>query len=701
MSSLGNEEATTLGRTFGEKFKQLFEGKMDLIDYTITSKEVTQQSFHAFHKSLNETILADAPMPIPTVDDERLRFYSKCKKYRTYSDKSNVEYDAFVGGTKMRTVVDKIKKLLGVKNLKTEQVITMHQICAFELGIFNQSDWCSFFTLDDLIVLDYLFDLSHFWQRGFGYQINWQMSCPFTRHMLKRFDDIIAYQIETTVADIQFAHSYTLLPVYTAFGLFKDSNTLLANNFEANKSRRFRVSNSDAYFHRYFFLTQVCEVEKYQVSGEVEKYQRENEKLKKTVTELSAELKLVKEKLSDAEDGLEAAARLHQQLDKCDQIIAALKEEAWETSLRNAVQFKKLRVLDLSCNYIDRIENLSENVDIRELKMYGNRIHQLENLYSLKELSNLQLQHNKIKTIGELILFVNYLPNLEELNASNNRLRTVDFNRCKKLQDIDLSGNDLKDINGLKGMGNLQILNVSNNRITTIKQVGKLRSKLLTELYAADNHISELSYIPTSFPVLEILNISRNNVASFEEVCSLNSLEELSELFISGNPFSNDEDGIHISYMSDIQAEFSNLDILDGAHLKRAAHRGAPLMRPMTALNMWQVLTIISHLSSYLYIYSNAPLMRPMTASTIITVRQVETQMKQMDSDMKSIENDFMERMEQLKSTLDKLPSQPSDSSRSPKNNVSQSIHFTKTSSHSRIRDALKFAAEGLDSTEN
>ncbi|XP_076072522.1 uncharacterized protein LOC143044404 [Mytilus galloprovincialis] len=381
------------------------------------------------------------------------------------------------------------------------------------------------------------------------------------------------------------------------------------------------------------------------------------------------------------------------------------------TKINNLQRFKKLRVLDLSCNYIDRIENLSENVDIRELKMYGNRIHQLENLYSLKELSNLQLQHNKIKTIGKSLSqctkirtlnlcsnhlmriespelsccshltvldlssnmldnfsFVNYLPNLEELNASNNRLRTVDFNRCKKLQDIDLSGNDLKDINGLKGMGNLQILNVSNNRITTIKPVGKL--KLLTELYAADNHLSELSYIPTSFPVLEILNISRNNVASFEEVCSLNSLEELSELFISGNPFSNDDDGIHISYMSDIQAEFSNLDILDGAHLKRAAHRGAPLMRPMTA-------------------------------STIITVRQVETQMKQMDSDMKSIENDFMERMEQLKSTLDKLPSQPSDSSRSPKNNVSQSIHFTKTSSHSRIRDALKFAAEGLDSTEN
>lgn len=40
---------------------------------------------------------------------------------------------------------------------------------------------------------------------------------------------------------------------------------------------------------------------------------------------------VLQEKLSDAEDGLEAAARLHQQLDKCDQIIAALKEEGQST----------------------------------------------------------------------------------------------------------------------------------------------------------------------------------------------------------------------------------------------------------------------------------------------------------------------------------------------------------------------------------
>lgn len=379
------------------------------------------------------------------------------------------------------------------------------------------------------------------------------------------------------------------------------------------------------------------------------------------------------------------------------------------TKINNLQQFKKLRVLDLSCNFIPKIENLNENVDIRELKLYGNRIHHIENLTSLKELSNLQLQHNKINTIGKSLSqctkirtlnlssnhlmkidspelsccsllsvldlsfnmldnlsVVNYLPNLEELNASGNRLKTVDFSRCKKLQDIDLSGNELKDLNGLKGMNNLLILNVTNNRIVSLKPLGKLKS--LTELHAADNHITEVSFVPSSFPLLEILNISRNSITSFDEVCTLSSLEELSELFISGNPFSED-DGVHISYMTEIQSEFPNLDILDGALLKRSAQKGAPLMRPMSA-------------------------------SSVITVRQVESQMKQMDTDMRCLEDEITKRFDFLRSTLEKLPSQVPNSSRSPTTNVSKSHNFQSSSSHSRIRDALKFAAQTLDETK-
>ena len=42
--------------------------------------------------------------------------------------------------------------------------------------------------------------------------------------------------------DIQFAHTDTILPLYTAFGLFNDSNKLLAENYNKQTNRMFRTS---------------------------------------------------------------------------------------------------------------------------------------------------------------------------------------------------------------------------------------------------------------------------------------------------------------------------------------------------------------------------------------------------------------------------------------------------------------------------
>lgn len=36
----------------------------------------------------------------------------------------------------------------------------MHQICAFELGMSNRSDWCHLFDMDDLLAIDYLSDIT-------------------------------------------------------------------------------------------------------------------------------------------------------------------------------------------------------------------------------------------------------------------------------------------------------------------------------------------------------------------------------------------------------------------------------------------------------------------------------------------------------------------------------------------------------------
>ncbi|XP_021378002.1 thyroid receptor-interacting protein 11-like isoform X3 [Mizuhopecten yessoensis] len=74
------------------------------------------------------------------------------------------------------------------------------------------------------------------------------------------------------------------------------------------------------------------------VATEVEHYLRENSSLQNSKVQLQKELTQTKESLSEAEDGLEAAARLMEQLDKKDEALAALKEEVQlrETTLKAA-----------------------------------------------------------------------------------------------------------------------------------------------------------------------------------------------------------------------------------------------------------------------------------------------------------------------------------------------------------------------------
>ena len=40
-----------------------------------------------------------------------------------------------------------------------EEAMTIHHLCAFELAMFDQSEWCDMLEEDDLKVFEYLYDL--------------------------------------------------------------------------------------------------------------------------------------------------------------------------------------------------------------------------------------------------------------------------------------------------------------------------------------------------------------------------------------------------------------------------------------------------------------------------------------------------------------------------------------------------------------
>ncbi|XP_045212349.2 protein phosphatase 1 regulatory subunit 7-like [Mercenaria mercenaria] len=374
------------------------------------------------------------------------------------------------------------------------------------------------------------------------------------------------------------------------------------------------------------------------------------------------------------------------------------------TNIDNMDKFKKVKVLDLSCNFIEQVQNLDFNRDLKELKLYDNRLRKIDGLENLKELSSLQLQHNKIKSIGkglhslkklknlridcnqllkietsELSICVqltsldisynmldsltalNYLPNLEEVNASGNRLRSVsDLSKCKRLGEIDLSGNRITDLSGLRGLPKLLTLNISNNQLSSLKTMGRLKS--LQDLLAMGNHINELSTVATQLPALEVLDLTDNEITDWDEFYYLEEMSELVELFISGNPFCA-LDGPMPHYYSAIQAVLPDLEIIDGAHIKKHVAKGAPLMRPMSA-------------------------------STIVSLRQMDTQMKGADEQMKSLEQSLEQKFASIRATCDTLPAEsPRQSFNFGLSSGEDTPLSSRCSSRSRILEARKFAA--------
>ncbi|KAI0223099.1 hypothetical protein LSAT2_025659 [Lamellibrachia satsuma] len=348
-------------------------------------------------------------------------------------------------------------------------------------------------------------------------------------------------------------------------------------------------------------------------------------------------------------------------------------------------KFTNLRVLDLSCNYIQRIEQLEHNTDLRELKLYGNRIRQMENLHRLKELAHLQLQHNRISCIGKSL---QHQRKLKVLRLDNNQITKLDVRElatCVQLTSLDLSNNHIDSLAALNSLPNLtelflksnqlsrvddlsrskklqETLDISHNCFTSLKTLGK--HKCLQDMNVSYNRLSRLHGLPELLSGLQVLDISENALEGADELEFLKDFTDLCELYISGNQALGDSvPHIH----AHIKALLPQLDILDGAHV------GKPSTRPGT------------------------PLMRPMTASTVISTRQIDTQLRNMGLELNDFEINFNSRFDSLRDCLTSLSmSAPIETPATPCDSRPQTGRSSRSDMRSRLKDALDFAAENF-----
>ena len=103
---------------------------------------------------------------------------------------------------------------------------------------------------------------------------------------------------------------------------------------------------------------------------------------------------------------------------------------------------------------------------------------------------------------------------LRKKNLGDKGLKLISKIQFKRLKDIDVSGNNITNIEPLKNMNlpYLEYLNMSENRIKDIKPIGKLNSKIIKEIFLQNNEIENLEpLLKINMPKLERLRIENNH----------------------------------------------------------------------------------------------------------------------------------------------------------------------------------------------
>ena len=132
---------------------------------------------------------------------------------------------------------------------------------------------------------------------------------------------------------------------------------------------------------------------------------------------------------------------------------------------------------------------------------------QNEAIKSLQEQFKIDLNGEEIKL------------NLRKRNLGDEGLRLISKIQFKKLKSIDVSGNNITNIDPLNDMNlpDLEYLNMSENEIRDINPIAELNSKKLKEILLQTNKIEDASpLLKLELPELKILRIENNKNIDFD-----------------------------------------------------------------------------------------------------------------------------------------------------------------------------------------
>lgn len=242
---------------------------------------------------------------------------------------------------------------------------------------------------------------------------------------------------------------------------------------------------------------------------------------------------------------LESLARLKEFLPRLDSLNVNTNLLSWLSGIPTT-----LRTLSVACNSLTGLTSYSHLLNLENLDISHNEVESLRQLGCLRHLRELKADGNNITSIDGL----EHLDGLVKLSLQSNSIPFVDFGHCRwsRLEMLNISYNQLDNVQGLSSLQSLVALNLDGNFLKDLEMKNPLPR--LRILRVSANRLCHLQV--AAVPNLRTLYADNNALSSLVKVDRLSKLENLSlrnqsgrglkfltrdvrdvkRLYLSGNP---------------------------------------------------------------------------------------------------------------------------------------------------------------------
>ncbi|KAJ1959721.1 hypothetical protein GGI12_004186 [Dipsacomyces acuminosporus] len=191
--------------------------------------------------------------------------------------------------------------------------------------------------------------------------------------------------------------------------------------------------------------------------------------------------------------------------------------------------------IDLKGKGIEQIGDISACVQLRKLVLANNNIgsnDDLKGIRDIKSLAYLDISGNQLEDID----VIENLPRLNVLNLSNNRLAHIpaQIASCSDLKALIVGHNNIKRIENIEELANLNTLVVSHNEVKDVPSLPQLKE--LTKLSAAHNKIRKIPDL-TLYPKLKEVRLNDNKIELLPE--SIRSCQSIQVVDLGNNLLSD------------------------------------------------------------------------------------------------------------------------------------------------------------------